>query len=291
MEKRKEIRIGLLAMLACYLLWGLSPLYWHFSNFDSMFLMATRTVSAALFCLLLVALQGNLKELREVFRSPKLLMREIPAAAFLFGDWFVYIWAVQNGQVLECSVGYYIQPIVVFAIGALIFREKCRPFHLVALSFMIAGIVIPAVSLGKLPWVSCSLALMFSVYAALKKSLRIDPIVSTTSEILIMMPFMLAYLLIFRRGPGGLADLHVPQVLYLLGAGVVTAAPMLFYGVCVKRLRLLTVSVGQYFSPSLSVLCSLILHEEITPMKILTLVFIWIGIIIYTTGTFKHKEL
>ena len=292
MEKHSEVRIGLFAMLGCYLLWGFQPLYWAIDDsFDFMFLMAARTLSAAVFCTAIVAAQGHLGQIREVFRSPKILMREIPAAVFLFGDWFVYIWAVQNGQVLECSVGYYIMPLVVFAFGALIFREKCRPFHFVALAFMIAAIVIPAVALGTLPWVSVSLSLMFSIYAAIKKSLTLDSIVSTTCEIIIMAPFMLVYMLLFRRGEGGMASVDALHFLYLVGAGIVTASPMLFYSIAVKRLRLLTVSIGQYLSPTLAIVCSLILHEEITPMKLLTFGLIWIGIVIFAAGTIKYKEL
>jgi chloramphenicol-sensitive protein RarD len=291
MNNSRAVRAGLLAALTCYCLWGLQPLYWHLDGtFDSVFLMASRAVAAALFCLILLAVQGKLGQLKAVFTDPRLLAREIPASLFLFGDWFVFIWAVQHRQVLECSVGYYIQPLVVFAFGALLFHEKCSAYHFAALGFVLAGIVVSALALGSLPWVTVSLALMFAVYAAIKKSLTIDSVVSTSCEILIMAPFLLAYLLIFRRGPGGLAEIDLPRALFLLGGGVITGLPILLYSVGVKRLRLITVSIGQYVSPTLGVLCSLILREEITREKLISLALIWAGILIYLFFTIRELK-
>ena len=291
MNRSRTVRAGFLSIVACYCLWGLQPLYWNLDHtFDSMFLMATRAVAAGLFCLILLAAQGKLGQLKAAFCDPKILAREIPAALFLFGDWFVFIWAVQHRQELECSVGYFIQPLVVFTFGALLFREKCRPYHFAALLFMVAGILVSTLALGALPWVTVSLALMFAFYAAIKKSLRIDSIVSTSCEILLMAPFLLAYLLIFRRGPGGLAELNLPRTLFLLGGGVITGLPMLLYSIGVKQLRLMTASIGQYISPTLGLLCSLILHEEITWEKLVSLAFIWVGILIYAGFTLRDLK-
>ena len=226
MNDRRAVRTSFACIIICYTLWGLQPLYWHLDDtFDSMFIMASRSVSASLFCLLLLALQGKLGQLRAVFADKKLLAREIPAAALLFGDWFVFIWAVQHSQVLECSVGYYIQPLVVFAFGALIFHETCRAYHFIALALMGAGIAVSALALGALPWVTVSLAVMFAVYAAIKKSLQIDSIVSTSVEILLAAPFMLAYLLLFRRGPAAWRSWILPGRSFCWRAALSPAFP------------------------------------------------------------------
>lgn len=292
MHSKSAVRTGLVCILICYVLWGLQPLYWRLDDtFDSMFIMAFRSVSASLFCLLLLAAQRKLPQLAAVLRDPKILAREIPAAVLLFGDWFVFIWAVEHAQVLQSSVGYYIQPLVVFAFGALIFHERCRGYHFAALLFMIAGIAVSALALGTLPWVTISLAVMFALYAAIKKSLAVDSIVSTTCEILLASPFMLAYLLLFRRGAGGLAGLTPSLTAFLLGGGIVTSLPMLLYSAGVRRLRLTTVSVGQYISPTLGVLCSLILNETITREKLWGLALIWAGIAIYAVFTIREQKI
>ena len=101
-----------------------------------------------MFSVVILWIQGKLPQLWAVFRDKAVLKREIPASLFLFGDWMVYLWAVKNGHVLECSLGYYIQPLVVFAFGALIFKEKVGWRHLVALAFVVVGIVLSAGGFG-----------------------------------------------------------------------------------------------------------------------------------------------
>ena len=195
-----DYRKGLSAMLVCFSLWGFQPLYWFMYNSlcgqtDTFFLMASRIVWAAVCCLCILKAQGKLPALWAVFRDRQILKREIPASLLLFGDWLVYLWAVQNGQVLECSLGYYIQPLVVFALGAIVFKEKMNWRHFVILAIVAAGIVLSTSGFGGVPYVTISLALMFAVYATIKKSLTIDSIVSTTAEILMMVPVALLFIL------------------------------------------------------------------------------------------------
>ena len=196
-------------------------------------------------------------------------------------------WSMLSGQIPFLSL------VSAVAIGAMLYYlyvKKPDRLSRFALALMIAGIVISAAALGALPWVTVSLAVMFAVYAAIKKSLTIDSIVSTSVEILLAAPFMLAYLLIFRRGPGGLAELTPLRALFLLGGGIVTGLPMLLYSVGVRRLKLMTVSIGQYISPTLGVVCSLILRESITREKLWSLAFIWAGILIYAGFTLRDQK-
>ena len=142
-----DYRRGLSAMAVCFLLWGFQPLYWFLctnlcGQIDTFFLMACRIVWAAVCCLCILKVQGKLPRLWAVFRDKQVLKREIPASVLLFGDWMVYLWAVQNGRVLECSLGYYIQPLVVFALGALIFKEKLSWRHFVIIAIVVVGIVL-----------------------------------------------------------------------------------------------------------------------------------------------------
>ena len=178
---------GLTAMLGCFFIWGFQPLYWYLcGGMDTFFLMASRIVWAAVCCVLLLWMQGKLPQLAAAFKDKQVMKREIPAAVFLFGDWIVYLWAVQNGRVLECSLGYYIQPLVVFAFGAVIFKEKISWRHFVIIAIVVVGIVLSTSGFGGVPYVTIALAAMFAIYAAIKKSLTIDSIVSTTMEIIMM---------------------------------------------------------------------------------------------------------
>ena len=282
---------GLSAMLGCFMIWGFQPLYWYLcDDMDTFFLMASRIIWAAVCCVLLLWVQGKLPQLVEAFKDKQVMKREAPAALFLFGDWVVYLWAVQNGRVLECSLGYYIQPLVVFAFGALVFKEKISWRHFVIIAIVVVGIVLSTSGFGGVPYVTISLALMFAIYAAIKKSLTIDSIVSTTIEIILMVPVALLFILLFRMGDNGMAGLTVTRQLLLMGSGVVTAAPMLFYSIGVRHLPLMTTGICQYSSPTISIFCGMIMGESLTHEKLISFYFIWAGVILYTLNSLYEEK-
>ena len=183
-----DYRKGLPAMAVWFLLWGFQPLYWYMctalcGEIDTFFLMACRITWAAVCCLCILKVQGKLPQLWAVFKDKQVLKREIPASVLLFGDWMVYLWAVQNGRVLECSLGYYIQPLVVFALGAVIFKEKMSWRHLVIIAIVVVGIVLSTSGFGGIPSnsspmvssrISCRLASHSSMVCTLRPSRMIN---------------------------------------------------------------------------------------------------------------------
>ena len=260
-------RKGLPAMAACFLIWGFQPLYWYMctalcGEIDTFFLMACRITWAAVCCLCILKVQGKLPQL----------------------------WAVRNGRVLECSLGYYIQPLVVFALGALIFREKLSWRHGVIIAIVVVGIVRSTSGFGGVPYVTIALALMFAVYAAIKKSLTIDSIVSTASEILMMVPVALLFVLFFRMGDNGMGSMTVLKQLLMIGGGIVTGLPMVFYAIGVRHLPLMTTGICQYISPTLSLLCGAIMGEALTRDKLISFLFIWAGVILYVLNTVYEEK-
>lgn len=284
---------GLLAMLCCFLIWGFQPLYWYLcEGIDTFFLLATRIIWAAVFCVLLLKVQGKLGQLKAAFMDKKIMKREIPAMLLMLADWGIYLWAVQHGRVLECSLGYYIQPLVVFTFGAVIFKEKLSWRHLVIIAIVVVGIVLSAGGFGGLPYVTISLAILFAIYAAVKKSLQIDSIVSTTMEILMMVPLALLFILLFRMGDNGMASITFTHQMLLIGSGIVTAVPMLFYAVGVRNLPMMTTGICQYLSPTIGIFCSMIMGELLTREKLVSFYFIWAGVILYVLNMFyeEHKK-
>ncbi len=288
-------RKGLSAMAVCFFIWGFQPLYWYLctvlcGEIDTFFLMACRIVWAAACCLCILWAQGKLPLLWAVFRDKNVLKREIPASVMLFGDWLVYLWAVQNGRVLECSLGYYIEPLVVFALGAVIFKEKLTWRHLVIIAVVVIGIVLSTSGFGGVPYVTIALSLMFAVYAALKKTLTIDSIVSTAAEILMMLPVAFLFVLFFRMGDNGLGAMTPLKQLMMIGGGIVTGLPMVFYSVGVRNLPLMTTGICQYISPSLAIVCGAIMGETLTREKLVSFLFIWAGVILYVANTFYEEK-
>ena len=282
---------GIPTLLLCFFIWGFQPLYWYIcGEWDTYFLLACRIIWAAVCCLCILWAQGKLPQLLEVFRDKNILKREIPASVFLLADWGVYLWAVQNGRVLECSLGYYIQPIVVFILGAVIFREKVSWRHIVILAVVVVGIVPSTDGFNGIPYVTILLAVCFAIYAAIKRSLRIDSVVSTSAEIVMMVPLALIFILFFRMGDTGMASITPLRQLMLLGAGVVTAMPMVLYSVGVKYLPLMTAGFCQYLSPTLAVVCGMIMGEYLTAEKLRSFYFIWAGVLLYCLNTVYEER-
>lgn len=282
---------GIPTLLLCFFIWGFQPLYWYIcGEWDTYFLLACRIIWAAVCCLCILWAQGKLPQLLEVFRDKNILKREIPASVFLLADWGVYLWAVQNGRVLECSLGYYIQPIVVFILGAVIFREKVSWRHIVILAVVVVGIVLSTDGFNGIPYVTILLAVCFAIYAAIKRSLRIDSVVSTSAEIVMMVPLALLFILFFRMGDTGMASITPLRQLMLLGAGVVTAMPMVLYSVGVKYLPLMTAGFCQYLSPTLAIVCGMIMGEYLTTEKLRSFYFIWAGVLLYCLNTVYEER-
>lgn len=282
---------GIPTLLLCFFIWGFQPLYWYIcGEWDTYFLLACRIIWAAVCCLCILWAQGKLPQLLEVFRDKNILKREIPASVFLLADWGVYLWAVQNGRVLECSLGYYIQPIVVFILGAVIFREKVIWRHIVILAVVVVGIVLSTDGFNGIPYVTILLAVCFAIYAAIKRSLRIDSVVSTSAEIVMMVPLALLFILFFRMGDTGMASITPLRQLMLLGAGVVTAMPMVLYSVGVKYLPLMTAGFCQYLSPTLAIVCGMIMGEHLTAEKLRSFYFIWAGVLLYCLNTVYEER-
>lgn len=282
---------GIPTLLLCFFIWGFQPLYWYIcGEWDTYFLLACRIIWAAVCCLCILWAQGKLPQLLAVFRDKDILKREIPASVFLLADWGVYLWAVQNGRVLECSLGYYIQPIVVFILGAVIFREKVSWRHIVILAVVVVGIVLSTDGFNGIPYVTILLAVCFAIYAAIKRSLRIDSVVSTSAEIVMMVPLALLFILLFRMGDTGMASITPLRQLMLLGAGVVTAMPMVLYSVGVKYLPLMTAGFCQYLSPTLAIVCGMIMGEYLTAEKLRSFYFIWAGVLLYCLNTVYEER-
>ena len=281
---------GISAMLCCFLIWGFQPLYWYLcEGMDTFFLLACRIIWAAVCCLLLLKIQGKLPQLKAAFMDKQVMKREIPAMLFMLADWAIYLWAVQHGRVLECSLGYYIQPLVVFTFGAVIFKEKLSWRHLVILAIVVVGIVLGTNGFG-VPYVTISLAVLFAIYAAIKKSLTIDSIVSTSMEIIMMVPLALLFILFFRMGDNGMASVDFTRQMLIMGSGVVTAVPMLFYAVGVRNLPMMTTGICQYLSPTIGIFCSMIMGEMLTRDKLVSFYFIWAGVILYVLNMFYEER-
>ena len=283
---------SLLALLLCYLIWGLQPIYWNLlGTFDSMFVLCVRIVMSMVFTWLFLICTGRLKELLATFRNGKLMKFLVPASVFLCADWGLFNWAVKNGQVLDTALGYYMNPMVIFIIGLVLFRERGHLLEYIAVGVAFIGVLISTVQYGSFPLVALLCSISWPLYATVKKAANADPIVSIAVETTLLAPFAVIASLIFFRGEGGYASVDLGSAPLLICSGIVTATPMILYTYVVNDLPFKVVGILQYTSSTISFLCGILfLNETATPSKLVMFGFIITGLVIFTAGSFKRQK-
>ena len=278
------------ALLGCYTLWGFQPLYWGLiGDVGTMTVMPLRIVFAALFSVLILALQKRTAELKALFKDRKMMKFLLPAALFLLADWTVYIILVNSGHIIDVSLGYYINPLLLFLIGALIYREKCGAGHFIALAVAVMGVVVSAAAFGSVPYTSLIIAVNWAVYAAIKKNVSVDGVLSIAAETLILTIPAVIFMLVFQRAE--LAQIPASSWLPLLGSGVVTALPMFLYSRCVSRLPLVLMCFAQYLSPTFGLVCAFIRGESFSQSQLISLAFFIAAIVVFTVSELKRQTM
>jgi chloramphenicol-sensitive protein RarD len=263
-ESARGARIGTAAAFAAYGLWGLFPLYWkRLAGVESLQILCHRIVWAAVFTAagLLALRRGG--ELVALARNPRRLGFAAAASALIAVNWGTYIWAVNSGHVAESSLGYYINPLVSVACGAIFFRERMDKWTAAALAIAASGVAAASLLLGAVPWISLALAASFGLYGLVKKRAGLEPLVGLAAETLIAAPFALAFLLARRaagQGAFGGADAAATALLFL--AGLVTAIPLLLFAAAANRLTLTRLGFIQYLSPSLQLALGVFVFGE-----------------------------
>lgn len=288
----KERNVGLLSTLACYILWGLLPLYWHIlEDLDSVFILCNRIVWSAVFTIAILLITKKFSEVKAVFRDKKKMRFMIPAAITITINWGVYIWAVNAGHLLDSSLGYYMNPLVVFAIGIALFHETSSVLDWVSLALATVGVLIATIAYGAFPWIAIVLALSFGLYGTFKKLAGVGGITSIAVETIMITPFALVFLLFSLASSASIAQLTPLTTTLLLLTGIVTASPLILFTYGVNRLPLSTVGFLQYSSPTLQMLIGvLVFHEVLTQDRIIAFAFIAAALVLYTIGMVQRAK-
>ena len=235
----------------------------------------------------LVAFLGRWSELGRELRSGKLLAMLGLSTLFIAANWLVFIYAVISGQVLQASLGYFINPLVNVLLGVVFLRERLRPYQTLSIMLALVGVLVLAGFVGEVPWIALTLALTFGLYGLMRKIMPVDGLVSLTVETLAMAPVALAYvgyLGATRQGAG--SSLGTLGLLAL--SGPVTTVPLLFFGAAAQKLRLSTMGILQYLSPTLQFLLAVVAFQEpFSTAQIVSFGCIWTAIAIYTADSYR----
>ena len=279
------MRKNVLITVAANILFGLIPGYWKFlGDISTSYILGQRILWSVPFTLLIVALSGNLPLLKAAVKDRRAMVLTGLAGVVITGNWYLYIWAVNAGMVMETSMAYFIAPLVVFLLSAAVFREKASANEIAAVVLAAAGILIYTVWMGIVPTVALGLAVTFSVYGALKKAAGLEPAVSLTLEMTVVLPFALIFLAFTSFGPqGALTGLPLAQLLLLVGTGVVSSVPLWLYSFGVGGLPFSLVGFLQYIWPTTSLVLSIAaFHEPLTLPKLICFLFIWTGLAVFS---------
>lgn len=282
---------NLIKGLLAFILWGLFPIYWRrLQAVPAPEILAYRIVGSLIFVAFLLIVMKKWKWLKEL--SFKQFSYYGITSIFISINWLVYIWAVNNNQVVEASLGYYINPLMNVLLGTIFLHEKLRQKQKLAILIALIGVAFLTYKYGRLPWVSLVLAFSFAIYGLLKKKANLGGIESFSLETFILsFPALGFILLLVQRGQSSWGQLSLETDLLLLGAGIATGLPLILYNLAAKKLMLTTLGMLQYISPTLQLLIGLWVFKEPFPMdKLLGFIIIWCALILYTIELIYHNN-
>ena len=289
-DNRETYYKGLRQIMLCMFLWGVLPVYWKsLLPIDSWIVILYRMVMVFV-CALVYAMKGrSLKEVFGPLRDRKRALKFLAAGAIITFNWSVYIWAVNSGRIIQASTGYYIEPMFVALFGMVLFKEKLTIYKTISLVCAFAAVLIMLVHYGELPGVALMLALSFSAYSAIKKSVDEPPAISLTYETVFLAPFALGAIMFLEiNGRGALSQGQPYQYGLLLLCGLATVIPLGLFAAAAQKIPMFTLGVAEYLSPTISLLIGIfIYHEPMDRIQLLALAVIWTGLVFFTIGEFR----
>lgn len=293
MENYKQ---GIFFGLAAYVLWGILPVYWKALELVSPFeILCSRFMWSCVFVLLLIIFQKKwllfAKEVKQVFSNVKTGAAMVAAGITISFNWGTFIWAVNNGHIVETSMGYYINPLVSILFAVVFLRERLDKMQLAAITCAFIGVASMVYSFGKIPWVSLTLAFTFALYGLLKKILPVSALTSIMLETLLITPLALVYeYSLWQQGVSFYASGNLQVIMMLTGAGVVTAIPLLLFTAGARLLPLKIIGFLQYISPTLTLLIGVFVYNEaFTASHLLAFGWIWAALLLFIVSQLRSN--
>jgi chloramphenicol-sensitive protein RarD len=284
-ESHANARLGLLFGIGAYAIWGFFPLYFPLLEpASALEILCERFVFSLLFMAVVLTVTRTWSRLSPVLRDRRAMLLLSAAAALISVNWGTYIWAVNTGNVVEASLGYFINPLVLVVIGVVLLGERLRPLQWTAVGIATLAVVVLTLGLGKLPWIGLVLAFSFAGYGLIKKVVAVDPQASLTIETAVASPFALAYLVHLQlTGALVLGHHSTSTSLLLAGTGVITAIPLLLFGGAANRIPLTMMGLLQYLTPVIQFVIGVwVVGETMPPARWAGFVIVWIALVVFS---------
>jgi chloramphenicol-sensitive protein RarD len=289
-----DSRSGLIAGLFCYSIWGFLPLYFHVvgaMGAGVWEMIGERLVWALPWALGLVLVSRQWGQVKAVVRTPRTMGLLALSTLAILTNWTIYVVAVASNHIIEAALGYYINPLLNMAVGALFFRERLTLEGKVAIGLAAVGVAVQAIALGHLPLISLSLAVTFCLYGVLRKQVKADAQTGLFVECAFLAPIGLAYVLWLQLSGHGHLFASPAMTGLLMLAGPATVVPLALFAFAARRLPLTAVGFLQFIAPTIGFIIGVLVGEPLTPLRILSFAFIWAGGAVFGVGAWRRMKL
>ncbi len=284
---------GFAFAMSAYLLWGFLPIYMKaVSHISPAEVIAHRVIWSIPVAGLVLVIMGRTRDLRVALMTPRMLAMGFVTAALISVNWGVYVWSIATGHTLDAALGYYINPLFSVFLGAILLGERLTRAQLVAILLAAAAVAVLTFDAGKLPFAAIALTLSWGFYAFFKKWLPIGPNQGFMLEVLLLaIPALMLIGYLVATGENHFFVGNTQDTLLLLGCGVVTAVPLLFYANGAKLLRLSTIGILQYVAPTMIFLVAVFLFgEEFGRARMIAFPMIWLALVIYSASLLRESR-
>ena len=286
----QKSRQGVIYGLAAYLCWGGFPVYFKAVKIvPPLEMVSHRIVWSLVFLALLITWKGVWSNVWGVLKNPKSVGVLFATTILIATNWLVFIYAISVGEVLQSSLGYFINPLVSVLLGFLFLHERLERPQWISLLLAVTGVLYLTIEYGNIPWISLLLALSFGLYGLIRKMLHVEPLVGLTVETMLLGPVALWYLVQLNRDGSGIFLTHGTGMNILIPmSGVITAVPLLLFAAAGKKLRLATIGFLQYITPTMHFLLAItIFGETFTHVHLVSFLFIWAGLALYSLHAYR----
>ena len=280
-----NLRRGYILGLTAYTIWGLFPLYFKIvQSVPALEIIIHRALWSALFGSLLLMVWKHPGWFRELRDNPQRLAVLAFSGTLIASNWLIYVWAVNNGRMLEASLGYYINPLVNVLLGLLLLGERLRRLQWLAVALAATGVAQQVWQVGSLPWISLSLALTFGFYGLIRKKAPVAALPGLVVETWMLVPLALGWLLLHPDASSLQPEItHSSMIWWLAAAGPVTLVPLVCFNAAARHLPFATLGFLQYIGPTLVMLLAVLVYgEHLATSTLVTFAFIWAGLAIYS---------
>jgi chloramphenicol-sensitive protein RarD len=286
-QARSATQTGLIFAICSYGLWGVLPLYFVILAPTGAFeIVAWRVLFSLVFCAALILTTRAWRPLVTAFSTPRTVWTMGVAGILIYINWQTFILGTLSGHVVETALGYFINPIITVLLGVLVLGERLRAGQWAAVLISLVAVVVLSVGYGRIPWISLILAFSFGLYGLIKKRVggHLDALTGLTLETLWLTPVAIVQLVVVSLVTGVTFGTVSPlHTIALIGSGVLTAVPLLFFAAASRRLPLTTMGLVQYLAPVLQFLAGVvILHEPMPPERWLGFALVWVALIVLT---------